>query len=37
VILSELNPMGVILLELIPMGVLLVLLTRTKKKRRKSP
>jgi hypothetical protein len=38
VILSELNPMGVILPELNPMGVLFVLLTRTKKnKKRKSP
>jgi hypothetical protein len=32
-----LNPMGVIRPKLIPMGVLFVLLTRMKKRRRKSP
>jgi hypothetical protein len=37
VTLMMLIPMGVIQPELIPMGVLFVLLTRMRKKRRKSP
>jgi hypothetical protein len=37
VTLMMLNPMGVIRPELTPMGVLFVLLTRMRKKRRKSP
>jgi hypothetical protein len=37
VTLMMLNPMGVIQPELTPMGLLFVLLTRMRKKRRKSP